>query len=156
MGHLRPQEHAVEEELLLVAVGEVRDDLTFSLVEDGHGPLCAVGGRRRQELHVHLDDLERLEAEHSLDFGLYDLACLAAWLRGLLLPAERVRGAAVGLGADELEGAIDVEIKGQVGLRVVGEGELLDLLGGSLLVGHGPVPQPHVVLAVHLELSVDR
>ena len=63
-------------------------------------------------------------------------------------------GATVGLGADNFERSVDVQVEGEISLRLICERQLLDLLGCADLVGHGPVLESQVVLPVHLDLAV--
>lgn len=111
--HLWSHQDTVKEELLLVAVGKICDQLSISFISDGHWPLSLVAGWWSQELDVHLHDLQRLEAEHGLNFGLQDLAaCLCFGV----CATEWMHSATVGLGLDNFEWPIETQVEGQVGL----------------------------------------
>lgn len=150
--HLWSHQDTVKEELLLVTVGEISDQLAISFISDGHGPLSIVAGWWSQELDVHLHDLKRLQAEHGLNFGLQDLA---AGLCFGICAAEWMYGATVGLGLDNFEWPVEVQVEGQVSLRVIRERQFLDLLWSLFFSLNRPVFESHMVLAIHLELSIN-
>ena len=75
-------------------------------------------GLRRIETHVKLNNFERLQAESRFNFLFDDFG----WG---LLGGEWVFGARVGLRFDDFEGAVDTEVEGEIGLRVVRESQLL-------------------------------
>ena len=126
--HFRSHQYSIEEQFLLITVGEVSNKLATSLIENCHGPFLAIVGLWSQELYMDLHNFERLKTKHRLNrfldnFGLSfgRFSKLDAFSVGLVLATEWMNCSTVGLGLDDLEGAVDVEIEGQVGLGVVSE-----------------------------------
>ena len=113
---------------------------------------------------MDLNNLEWLEAEHGLNFGLENLGSFSSfcyrssggsWVF-FLSTAQRMRCSTISLGFNYLERSIDVHVEGKICLGLVSEGEFLDLLWSIWLVGDTPVFKSKVILSVHLLLAVNR
>ena len=114
-----------------VTVAEGCSELTVALVVHNHRPLSLVRLLGRVKLHMQLHDLEWLQAESRFNFLLKNLGRCR-------LRLHRMFGARVGLGLDDFKWSTHAKVEGQVRLRVIREGQLLDHVG-CFLCGNGPL-----------------
>lgn len=65
--HFWSHENSIEEKLLLVTICKVWNEFTLSLIENCHWPFFWVICLWSQKLHMNLNNLKWLQAEHSLN-----------------------------------------------------------------------------------------